>query len=36
MVHEWHKTIGNSGQVHFRNSRAAFRALMDDWGIERD
>jgi GT2 family glycosyltransferase len=36
MVHEWHKTIGNSGQTHFKNSRTAFRALMDDWGIERD
>lgn len=36
MVHEWHKTIKNSGNNHFKESRMAFRLLMDDWGIEHD
>lgn len=36
MVHEWHKTIGNTGRQHFAESRALFRSLMDDWAIEHD
>ena len=36
MVHEWHKTIGKTGHNHFKESRIAFRNLMDDWGIDHD
>ena len=37
MVHDWHGTIKRfGGDELFEVSRRAFRALMDDWGIERD
>jgi GT2 family glycosyltransferase len=36
MVHEWHRTIGQTGHNHLKLSRLLFRELMDDWGIEHD
>jgi GT2 family glycosyltransferase len=33
MVHEWHKTIGNSYTGEVKKSQELFRSLMDDWNI---